>query len=77
MWIILIVLLTGEVKTLVGGRQGFADGVGKKAKFYHPTGLSLDVYSGILYVADHVRILFAPGVFSYSSPAASRRGPWE
>ena len=57
MWIILIVLLTGEVKTLVGGRQGFADGVGKKAKFYHPTGLSLDVHSGILYVADHVRIL--------------------
>ena len=47
--------MTGEVQTFVGGRQGFADGVGKKATFYHPTGLSLDVHSGILYVADHVR----------------------
>ena len=41
----------------MGGSQGFADGVGKEATFYHPTGLSLDVYSGILYVADHVRKL--------------------
>ena len=31
------------------------DGIGREAKFYHPTGNSLDVYSGILYVADHVR----------------------
>ena len=30
------------------------DGIGREAKFYHPTGNSLDVYSGILYVADHV-----------------------
>lgn len=48
------VILAGEVTTMVGGSQGFVDGVGKKAKFYHPTGLSLDVHSGILYVADHV-----------------------
>ena len=33
------------------------DGIGREAKFYHPTGNSLDVYSGILYVADHVRAL--------------------
>jgi len=49
----IISLPNGEVTTMVGGSQGFVDGVGKKAKFYHPTGLSLDVHSGILYVADH------------------------
>ena len=31
------------------------DGIGKDAKFYHPTGISLDVLTGTLYVADHVR----------------------
>ena len=40
--------------TLAGGSQGLVDGIGREAKFYHPTGNSLDVYSGILYVADHV-----------------------
>ena len=40
--------------TLTGGTQGFTDGVGKEAKFYHPTGISIDTQSGILYIADHV-----------------------
>lgn len=48
-------LSTEKVTTFVGGSQGLVDGVGKEAKFYHPTGISLDVYAGILYVADHVR----------------------
>lgn len=43
--------------TLAGGSQGLVDGIGREARFYHPTGNSLDVYSGILYVADHVRAL--------------------
>lgn len=42
---------------MAGGSQGLVDGIGREAKFYHPTGISLDVYSGILYVADHVRAL--------------------
>jgi len=48
---------TGKVTTLAGGSQGLVDGIGREARFYHPTGNSLDVYSGILYVADHVRAL--------------------
>lgn len=40
---------------MAGGTQGLVDGMGTDAKFYHPTGISLDVHSGILYVADHVR----------------------
>ncbi|XP_078368431.1 NHL repeat-containing protein 2-like isoform X2 [Oculina patagonica] len=49
----IISLSDGKVTTFVGGSQGLADGIGKEAKFYHPTGISLDVNSGILYVADH------------------------
>ncbi|XP_068701592.1 NHL repeat-containing protein 2-like isoform X1 [Montipora foliosa] len=49
----IISLPNGDVRTLVGGSRGFADGVGKEAKFFHPTGISLDTDSGILYLADH------------------------
>lgn len=49
----IISLPDGKVTTLAGGSQGLVDGIGREAKFYHPTGNSLDVHSGILYVADH------------------------
>jgi sugar lactone lactonase YvrE len=41
----------GEVLTLAGGREGFADGAGAGAAFNTPSGLALDA-EGILYVAD-------------------------
>ena len=40
------------------------DGIGKDAKFYHPTGISLDVLTGTLYVADHVRNKYVPDLIS-------------
>lgn len=49
----IISLPNGEVTTIAGGSQGLMDGIGKDAKFYHPTGISLDVLTGTLYVADH------------------------
>ncbi|KAJ7380531.1 hypothetical protein OS493_008997 [Desmophyllum pertusum] len=49
----IISLPDGDVITMAGGTQGLVDGMGRDAKFYHPTGISLDVHSGILYVADH------------------------
>jgi sugar lactone lactonase YvrE len=42
---------TGEVLTLAGGREGFADGAGEGAAFNTPSGLALDA-EGNLYVAD-------------------------
>ncbi len=41
----------GEVLTLAGGREGFADGAGASASFNTPSGLALDG-DGNLYVAD-------------------------
>jgi hypothetical protein len=41
----------GEVTTVAGGVEGFADGVGATARFNTPSGLALDA-SGVLYVAD-------------------------
>lgn len=40
------------------------DGIGKDAKFYHPTGISLDVLAGTLYVADHVRNKYVADLIS-------------
>jgi sugar lactone lactonase YvrE len=44
-------LSDGQVTTLAGGDQGFADGIGSAAKFRQPSGLTADG-SGNLYVGD-------------------------
>jgi len=41
----------GEIGTLAGGEQGFADGQGRSAQFFGPLGITIDV-AGNLYVAD-------------------------
>lgn len=41
----------GEVLTVAGGEEGFADGVGEAARFNRPSGLALDG-DDTLYVAD-------------------------
>ena len=41
----------GNVSTIAGGTEGFADGVGAAARFDTPSGLVVDA-KGILYVAD-------------------------
>ncbi|MDR2208255.1 MAG: hypothetical protein LBE22_04695 [Azoarcus sp.] len=41
----------GEVSTLAGGEEGFADGIGSDARFYEPVGIAIDV-AGNLYVTD-------------------------
>jgi len=43
----------GEVSTLAGGEEGFADGKGKNARFYCPCGITIDA-AGNLYVTDGV-----------------------
>lgn len=41
----------GEVTTVAGGEEGFADGVGTEARFHLPSGLALEG-DNVLYVAD-------------------------
>ena len=41
----------GEVSTLAGGEEGFADGAGSAAQFSFPRGIAIDT-KGNLYVAD-------------------------
>ena len=43
----------GEVSTLAGSEEGFADGAGSTARFNRPHGIAIDS-SGNLYVADRV-----------------------
>lgn len=40
--------------TLAGGTEGFRDGVGKEARFFHPTGLTFDNKRKVIYVTDQV-----------------------
>jgi sugar lactone lactonase YvrE len=46
-----IVLATGAVSTVSGGAEGYADGLGRAARFHTPTGLALDG-QGNLYVTE-------------------------
>ena len=41
----------GAMRTMAGGRRGFADGAGTQARFDSPSGLAID-RDGLLYVAD-------------------------
>jgi len=45
-----IVISTGEVTTLAGSSQGYADGIGTSAQFFLPSGITTDGTN--LYVAD-------------------------
>ncbi|WP_426803550.1 NHL repeat-containing protein [Xanthomonas campestris] len=44
-------LPNGNVQTLAGGREGFADGIGAAAAFNTPSGIAFDT-AGNLYIAD-------------------------
>lgn len=46
------------MSTLAGGTEGYLDGVGEQARFFHPTGLTLDPRTKIIYVTDQVSIPF-------------------
>lgn len=52
---------TGEVRTLAGGTEGYRDGIGRQAQFFHPTGLTFDHRRKIVYVTDQVSILVCFG----------------
>ena len=52
-------LSTGKVSTLAGGTEGFRDGVGTQAQFFHPTGLTFDHRTKVIYVTDQVRLYAA------------------
>lgn len=65
----------GVVSTFAGSIQGFADGIGKDAKFDHPSGIFAG-NKGSIYVADtwnhKIRMINAAGVVS--TLAGSERG---
>lgn len=42
------------MRTLAGGTEGYRDGVGRQAQFFHPTGLTFDHKRKIVYVTDQV-----------------------
>ena len=46
-----VVVATGAVTVLAGGKEGYADGTGTAARFSLPAGMVMDS-TGTLYVAD-------------------------
>ncbi|HTV47165.1 MAG TPA: NHL repeat-containing protein [Phycisphaerae bacterium] len=69
----------GMVTTLAGqaGQQGSTDGMGRAARFYHPTGVAVDG-SGNVYVADDwnnlIRKITPAGVVTTFAGLANSRG---
>jgi hypothetical protein len=58
-------LFLGKVTTLAGGHdEGYDDGYGTNAHFFHPTGLAFDSVRKTVYVTDQVR-LFIYSYFRY------------
>ncbi|PWA04341.1 NHL domain-containing protein [Flavobacterium psychrotolerans] len=46
------IALNGQVTTIAGSTEGYADGIGTAAKFYYPFNIFLDTH-GVLYIADN------------------------
>jgi prepilin-type N-terminal cleavage/methylation domain-containing protein len=63
----------GEVTTIAGGTQGFADGTGAAARFDHPAGITLGP-DGNLYVSDYMnnrirRVALDGAVTTFAGPS--------
>ena len=50
---LMLMITKGDVSTLAGSQQGFADGNGKVVEFSHPAGICFDENSQSLFVCDY------------------------